>query len=93
MCDQQRIVNIIKGNEDNDKFIHFLKEKTKCLKINKRSDSYTHMDSYRIFFKSIEDAKKFVSDGVFIYEDENIYPIASSPIDSDFIDIFSKYKK
>ena len=93
MCDQRKIVNIIKGNEDNDKFLYFLKEKTKCLKINKRSDTYTHMDSYRILFKTIEEARKFVSDGVFIYKDENIYPIASSPIDTGFIDIFSKYRK
>jgi hypothetical protein len=93
MCDQRKIVNIIKGNEDNDKFLDFLKEKTKCLKINKRSDTYTHMDNYRIVFKTIEEARKFVSDGVFIYKDENIYPIASSPIDTGFIDIFSKYRK
>ena len=93
MCDQRKIVNIIKVNEDNDKFLDFLKEKTQCLKINKRSDTYTHMDNYRIVFKTIEEARKFVSDGVFIYKDENIYPIASSPIDTGFIDIFSKYRK
>jgi hypothetical protein len=93
MCDQRKVVNIIKQNEDNDKFLEFLKEKTQCLKINKRSDTYTHMDNYRIVFKTIEEARKFVNDGSFAYKNEDIYPIASSPIDNGFIDIFSKYRK
>jgi hypothetical protein len=93
MCDQGKVVNIVKGIDNNDTFLNFLKENTKYVRINKRTDSYTHMDSYRIVFKTTEDARKFVKDGSFMYQDENIYPMASSPIDSGFIDIFSKYRK
>ena len=93
MSDNKKIVQIIKKNEDDDNFSDYIKFKTNCSKVYCRSEKYTHMDSYRLVFRTDLEARDFVNSGSFIYKDENIHPIAMSPSDSDFNSYFSKFRK